>query len=122
MSFFTSRLFERILTVMVVAGVLIGLYAIFNVININNQLSNNEAHRFRQSGQELDVQATTDAQARGLVAADIERRRLVKARGEMHVAGGISLILIGMSWFGYDLMRGRHKKLAAKPASTPETA
>ena len=121
MSFFTSQLFERILTVTVVAGILIGLYAIVNVIDINNKLSNNEAQQFRESGEELDVQTTTDAQARGLVAADIERRRLITERGEMYVAGGISLILIGISWFGYDLMRGRRKKLATEPAPTPET-
>jgi len=120
MRFLGSQLFERIIYVLAVAGVLIGLYSIAQIANMSYRISQNPAQQFHESGEELDVEATTAPLARGLVAADVELRQLIRSRAQMVVAMGVSLVLIGLAWFGYDLMKGQRKKLSEQPEKSKE--
>ena len=66
----------------------------------------------------------SNAQAQGLMASDIERRRLVTEQYNMMVIGGIGLALLGFGWLGYDIMRGRRRKkdsTEAEPANTAQS-
>ncbi|MDQ7035652.1 MAG: hypothetical protein Q9P01_12700 [Anaerolineae bacterium] len=108
MNFFQSQLFERIMFTLVVVGLLLGIYSAYKVITISLTLNNNIAQQIRDSGEELEIQST--AEGRGLVAADIERRELVKERAQMTIAGGIGLALLGIGWLGYDFLNHRRKK------------
>lgn len=106
--FLQSQLFERLLFTLVVVGILLGIYSAYKIITINITLSNNIAQQIHDSGEELAIQST--AEGRGLVAADIERRKLVKERAQITVVGGIALIILGIGWLGYDFLNHHRKK------------
>lgn len=115
MRFLGSQLFERIIFTVAVIGVLIGLYSVIQIVDLSIKIRNNPAQQFHESGEELEVEATTAPLARGLVAADVELRHMVALRGAMIAAAGGSLVLIGIAWFGYDLMREQRKKKSESP-------
>jgi hypothetical protein len=107
-----SQLFERILFTLVVVGILLGIYSLYKVITINIALSNNLAQQIHNSGEELAVQ--TVAEGQGIVASDMARRALLKERAQMYMAGGMSLVLVGLGWIGYDYLNHRRKKPAVQ--------
>jgi hypothetical protein len=101
-------LVERIVFTLVIVGILLGLFSVYRIIATSLQLNDNPAEQIQRSGEELNIQST--AEGRGLVAADLERRELVRERAQMIAAGGISLVLIGIGWAGYDLHRSQRRK------------
>jgi ABC-type lipoprotein release transport system permease subunit len=110
MRFLQSQLFERILFTLVVVGILLGVYSLYQVLTINSALSQNIAQQIHDSGEELAIQTTAEGQ--GIVAADMERRAMLRTRAQHYVAGGISLVLIGLGWVGYDFRNSRRKQTA----------
>jgi len=110
MRYFTGQLLERILFTLIVVGVLLGLYSIVRIVTISIDLSHNIAQQIHDKDEEINIQST--AEGRGLVTADLERRKLVKTRGQMIMAGGISLVMLGIGWLGYDLLKSRQQPQA----------
>ena len=108
MAFLKSQWMERVLFTIVIAGVLLTLYGGFRVIDTSIKLSNNIAQQQHNSGETLDIQST--AEGRGMMAADLERRELLKVRGQMIFLAGIGIVLLGIGWQGYDLRNGRIRK------------
>lgn len=108
MAFISSTIFERILFTLVVVGLLLGLYGTVQAINFSIQLSNNIAQQFHDSGEELDIQST--AEGRGMMTADLERRELIRQRGQMLVFVGVGVVLIGIGWLGYDFRNSRREE------------
>ncbi len=108
-----SSFFERLLFSAIVVGILLAAYGGLRYLDLSNQLAGNESTQIRESGEEVALESR--AQAQGLMASDLERRRLEAERSNMMVAGGIGLALLGLGWLGGDILRARRKQ-AVPPA------
>lgn len=103
--FFSFDLVERLLFTAIIVGVLLSLFSLVRIVDMTRKISTNPAAQFHESGEQLTVQTTTEA--RGLVAADVELRRLKVSRYQMMIFGGAGLVLLGIGWLGYDLLNSR---------------
>ena len=103
-----SELIERLLFTIIIIGILLIAGAGYRYLDISNQLSGNPAAQIHEAGGEVELESK--AQAQGLMAADIERRRLLTEQYNMMVIGGAGLALLGLGWLGYDMMRGRRRR------------
>ena len=99
---------DRLLFTAILVGILLIAGAGYRYLDISNQLSGNMAAQIHDEGGEVTVESK--AQAQGLMAADIERRRLVTEQYNMMIIGGVGLALLGLGWLGYDIVRGRRRR------------
>ena len=113
--FFDSDLIERLLFSAVVLGVLLAVGGALRYVMLANQLTGNPAARAHEAGGEVEIESKSQAQ--GLMAADIERRRLVAEQFNMMIVGGGGLALLGLGWLGMDLRRGKRRASANREAS-----
>lgn len=102
------ELVERLFFTTIVIGILMAGIGFLRFVDLSSQISNNEAAQIHASGEEVAPQS--NAEVRGLVASDMELRRLISERFNMMVVGGIGLALIGVGWIVTDIIRGRRKK------------
>ena len=109
-----NELVERLLFAAIVIGILMAAYAALQYVVLSNRLSGNMSAQIRDSGGEVKLESKSQAQ--GLMASDIERRRLVSDQYNMMVLGGVGLAVLGLGWLGYDLARGRRRKSEAAGA------
>lgn len=109
--FLEYELIERLLFTAIVVGILMAAGGAIRYLMINNALSENLAAQIHDGGGEVAIESKSQAQ--GLMASDIERRRLVSEQFNMMIIGGIGLALLGLGWLGTDLVRGRRKRAAA---------
>lgn len=114
-----TGILDRLLFTAIAVGVLLAAYGGLRYLDLSNQLSANPAAQIHQAGGEVEVESKSEAH--GLMAADIERRRLVAEQRDMMVAGGVGLALLGLGWLGYDILRGRRKQTYAEEGD-PSTA
>ena len=105
---FTAELLERLLFTAIAVGILMALLGGLRYLDLSGQLAANQAVQIQQSGGEVTVE--TNSQARGLMAADLTRRRLEEDRYNMMVVGGVGLALIGLGWLAADITRTRRRK------------
>ncbi len=117
--FLDYELVERLLFTAIVVGILMAAGGAFRYLMINNQLSENLAAQIHDDGGEVAIESKSQAQ--GLMAADIERRRLVSEQFNMMILGGVGLALLGLGWLGTDIVRGRRKR-ASKIKESSATA
>ena len=115
-----TDLIERLLFTAIVIGILLVGYGAFRYLELSNQLSGNMAAQIHEDGGEVTVESK--AQAQGLMASDIQRRRLVAEQFNMMVIGGIGLALLGLGWLGYDILRGRRRKTNSGVEASPSSA
>lgn len=124
MAFLTSSWMERVLFSLVVIGILLTLYGVVRVVDTSIKLNNNIAQQLHDSGEELDIQST--AEGRGIMMADLDRRQLIKMRGQMIMLAGIGVAILGLGWLGYDLRNGRLRKeqeqIPPNTSDVPETS
>ncbi len=111
-----KELLERVLFAAIVVGILMAGYAALQYVDLSNRLAGNMSAQIRESGGEVKLESKSQAQ--GLMASDIERRRLVSQQYNMMVLGGVGLAVLGLGWLGYDLARGRRRKSEAAGADT----
>lgn len=111
-----TGILDRLLFTAIVVGLLLATYGGWRFFDLSNQLAANPAAQIHQAGGEVEVESKSEAH--GLMAADIERRRLVAEQREMMVAGGLGLALLGLGWLGYDILRGRRRKQAESSAES----
>ena len=111
---------ERLLFTAIVVGLLLAAYGGVRYMDILNQLAANPAAQIRQEGGEVALESKSEAH--GLMAADIERRRLINEQREAMIAGGVGLALLGLGWLGYDLLRLRRRKQTSTAETDPSTA
>ena len=109
---FDSELLERLLFSAIVIGVLLAAGGAIRYFMLRNELSTNLAAQVREAGGEVAIESK--GQAHGLMASDIERRRLVAEQFNMMILGGVGLALLGLGWLGMDIARGRRQPAAAK--------
>lgn len=103
-----TGILDRLLFSAIVVGVLLAAYGGLRYLDLSNQLAANPAAQIHQAGGEVELESKSEAH--GLMAADIERRRLVTEQRNMMIAGGVGLALLGLGWLGYDILRGRRRK------------
>jgi hypothetical protein len=108
MNFLTTSWMERVLFAVVIVGILLTLFGLVRIVDTTIKINNNSAQQFHDSGETLDIQNTEEG--RGLMASDLERRELLKIRGEMIMLVGIGLAILGLGWLGYDFRNGRLRK------------
>ncbi len=106
---------DRLLFTAIIGGLLLAGYAALRYVDLASRLSGNMAAQIHESGGEVELESK--GQAQGLMASDIERRRLVAEQFTMMVVGGVGLALLGLGWLGADILRGRRKKAEAASAS-----
>ena len=106
--FLDNELIERLLFTAIVVGILMAAGGAFRYLMINNELSENLAAQIHDEGGEVAIESKSQAQ--GLMASDIERRRLVSEQFNMMILGGVGLALLGLGWLGTDIVRGRRKR------------
>lgn len=116
-SFLNRDLFERLVFTLIVIGILMAVFSALKFFDISNQLANNQAAQIHAAGE--TISPTTQNEVQGLVASDLERRRLVNERFEILVIGGFGLAFIGGGWIMMDLIRNRKKE---KPQQTQAVA
>ncbi len=113
---------DRLLFTAIVVGILLVGFSAFRYMDASKKLSVNTAAQIHEAGGEVELESK--AQAQGLMAADIERRRLVTEQYNMMVIGGVGLALLALGWLGYDIMRGRRRKedsTEAEPTNTVQS-
>ncbi|MDE2950724.1 MAG: hypothetical protein OXT68_08150 [Chloroflexota bacterium] len=106
---------DRLLFTAIVLGILMAVAGGWTYFDLANQLSSNQAAQIHEEGGEVAIESKN--QARGLMASDIERRRLLADQRNMMVVGGAGLALIGLGWFLGDILRGRRRKAATAAAA-----
>ncbi len=110
-----TGILDRLLFTAIVVGVLLAAYGGVRYLDLSNQLVANPAAQIHQAGSEVELESKSEAH--GLMAADIERRRLVTEQRNMMIAGGVGLALLGLGWLGYDILRGRRRNMASSTES-----
>lgn len=115
-----TGILDRLLFTAIVVGVLLAAYSGLRYFDLSNQLAANPAAQIHQEGGEVELESKSEAQ--GLMAADIERRRLVAEQHNMMIAGGVGLALLGLGWLGTDLLGSRRRKEVEDIAATPSDA
>ncbi|QPC84713.1 hypothetical protein G4Y79_10145 [Phototrophicus methaneseepsis] len=123
MAFLNRDFLEKVFFALLLAGITMALIGGWQFLENNNQLSQNQAEQIHANGETVNPAST--AEARGLVASDLERRRLIEARFNSMVLGGIGLVALSVGWLGTDIVRsGRRKQeeTAQQPSATSPTA
>lgn len=105
LKFVNEEWFRGVLYAVVGLGILAFLLAVWQYGSAAQQLQSNLAQQLRDSGTEINPQTTQ--QARGIVAADLERRALIGQQYQAMMIGGSGLILIALGWIGMNIRR-RH--------------
>ena len=110
-----TGIIDRLLFTAIVLGILMAALGGWRYFDLANQLSSNQAAQIHEEGGEVAIESKS--QAHGLMASDLERRRLLADQRDMMVVGGAGLALIGLGWFLSDILRGRRRKVAT---TTPD--
>ena len=113
------ELVNRFLITAMLVGILLALGAAVRYVDLSNQLAGNIAAQLHAEGGEVEVESK--GQAQGLMASDIQRRRLVSEQFNMMILGGVGLALLGLGWLGNDILRGRRRKAESENAE-PQTS
>ena len=106
---------DRLLFTAIVLGILMAAVAGWRYFDLANQLSSNQAAQIHEEGGEVAIESKS--QAHGLMASDLERRRMLADQRNMMVVGGAGLALIGLGWFLGDILRGRRRKSEAQSSA-----
>ncbi|MCY4020860.1 MAG: hypothetical protein OXG39_15715 [Chloroflexi bacterium] len=115
-----TGLVDRLLFTAIVLGILMAALGGWRYFDLANQLSRNQAAQIHEEGGEVTVESKS--QAHGLMASDIERRRLLADQSNMMMVGGAGLALIGLGWFLGDILRGRRRTKANAKDSAAQVA
>ena len=114
-----TGLLDRLLFTAILVGILMAGYGVLRYLDLSNQLSGNMAAQIHAEGGEVELESK--GQAQGLMASDIQRRRLVSEQFNMMVIGGVGLALLGLGWLGSDIVRGRRRQ-AESENTEPQTS
>jgi hypothetical protein len=104
----------------IAAGVLALGVAVWHYFDAERQLQDNIAHQVRAAGEEVSPE--TQAEAQGLMAADIARRQLVNQQYNAMMLGGGGLVAIAIGWIVLDLRRSRFNARSSTAKEEPTSA
>jgi len=112
---FTQERVNAFIMALILIGVVLIAMGAYQFLDAAQKLQSNTAHQI------LNAEATAEAQsldaAQGLVASDMERRRLDRQHDQSLIMAGAGLALLAVGWLGYDYVRGRRKANATPAAS-----
>jgi len=114
---FTSERANAILAALIIIGLALILVGVWRYVDAAQQLAGNSAQAIQQGEAPLDIE--TPEQAQGLIASDLERRRLERQQNEALVMGGVGLATLALGWLAHDLVQARRK---TKPTAPPSPA
>ena len=106
----THERLQPLLIAILIIGVLLIVGAAIFFVHTSIRIENNIAYQIQSNDEEINPETTNEA--RGLVAADIERRELGQQRNLAIMFGGIGIALLGFGWLVLDFSRSRQKKKA----------
>jgi uncharacterized membrane protein YidH (DUF202 family) len=112
---FTHERINALIAALVLIGIALLLVGIWRYVDAGQRLTGNEAQAIQTGDASLNIQ--TPEQAQGLIAADVQRRRLERQQNESLIMAGVGLALLALGWLGYDLVRTRRKSRADALAS-----
>ena len=110
---FTQERINALLAALVLIGIALVLVGVWRYVDAAQRLQGNLALEVQQGDTEFDV--STPEQAQGLMASDIQKRRLERQQNEALVAGGIGLGTLALGWILNDAVRSRRRTKAATP-------
>jgi hypothetical protein len=110
---FTQERINALLAALVLIGVALVIVGVWRYFDAAQRLQGNLALEVQQGNAEFDV--NNPEQAQGLVASDIQKRRLERQQNEALVVGGIGLGTLALGWILNDVVRSRRRTRAATP-------
>ncbi len=108
---FTQERINALITALILIGVALVLVGVWRYVDAAQRLQGNTALEIQQGNAALDV--TTPEQAQGLIATDLEKRRLERQQNESLVAAGFGLGMLALGWIIGDAVRSRRRSKAA---------
>ena len=112
----TQERINALLAALILIGLALVLVGAWRFVDASQQLTGNVAHQVQQGDAAFDIQ--TPEQAQGLIASDLQKRRLEHQQSESMVMAGVGLGALAISWLAYDVIRGR-RRAKPQPESTP---
>jgi hypothetical protein len=108
--------FRSLVVALIMIGVALMAYGIYQFVDASARIPNNASYQREAAGTELQPQSQADA--RMMMASDVEYRTLRIQRSNALVYGGIGLAFIALGWLGYDFARSQRRKrrLATVPS------
>ncbi len=114
----TQERINALIAALVLIGIALLLVGIGRYVDAAQRLIGNEAQSIQMGDASLNVE--TPEQAQGLIAADVQRRRLERQQNESLIMAGVGLASLALGWLGYDLVRARRKSQANTMSSPAE--
>lgn len=111
-----AGLLDRMLFTAILLGILLAGGGAIRYFMLGGELSGNLAAQIHEEGGEVEI--ASKGQAQGLMASDIERRRLLAEQFNMMIIGGVGLVLLGLGWLGHDLLGSRGRQAAETAKSS----
>lgn len=108
--------FRSLAFALIIVGIGLALLGGWQFVDASVRVQDNPAYQLKNA-EARSGGTVSDAQAQGIIAADIEFRRLMQQRsnGLILVGGGLALLAIG--WIGFDAALARNRKVSAPPQS-----
>jgi hypothetical protein len=104
---FTQERVNAVLAALVLIGIALVLVGVWRYIDATQRLGSNIALDVQEDSSQFNV--NTPEQAQGLIAADVEKRRLERQQNESLVVAGVGLGTLAIGWMAYDFARSRRR-------------
>jgi hypothetical protein len=115
---FTQERINALIAALVLIGIALILVGVWRYVDAAQRLTGNQAQSIQTGDASFNIE--TPEQAQGLIAADVQRRRLEHQQNESLIMAGIGLASLALGWLGYDLVRTRRKAKANTLSSPAE--
>jgi uncharacterized membrane protein YidH (DUF202 family) len=114
---FTQERINALIAALVLIGLALVIVGVWRYVDASQRLAGNYAQDIREGDISFNVE--NPEQAQGLIAADVQRRRLERQQNESLILAGVGLASLAVGWIGYDVIRGRRRAKSQPPASSP---
>jgi hypothetical protein len=117
----SQKMTRGVVAVIVLVGLLIGLYGVYRYVDAERKLADNEANKIIEAGGKVDVQQGDFGAGYELFKSTIERDNLRRQRADALPFIGVGLAVIGVGWMGYEFVawRGSRQRRDSEDADTP---
>lgn len=95
--------FRSLMLALIMVGLGLSLFSAARYIDLSFRITGNASFQARQTGEQVTL--PTEADARVLMAADLELRQMEVNRSNIMISGGAGLVILAVGWLGYDMTR-----------------